>query len=255
MLSMMVGSLTRLIAQRWHIPITREQRQQILQRWRQPARLGTLRRTRPLSNHWGYERGTPVDRYYIEQFLTLHRSDIHGRVLEVKDSAYTDRYGLGVTQRHVLDIDPANPRATLIADLSAADAIPSEEFDCFVLTQTLHFIYDVRSALEHACRILRPGGVLLVTLPAISKLAHGHEQTDYWRFTPASCVALFGSVFGAQNVTIYPNGNVLAAIAFLAGMAREELTQAELNDADAEFPTLIGVRAVKQRARTREATP
>src|SRR4029453_14668409 len=57
---------------------------QRLRRLVRPAWLGTLRRTRPLSNDFGYDRGTPVDRYYIERFLARHQSDVKGRVLEVK---------------------------------------------------------------------------------------------------------------------------------------------------------------------------
>ena len=102
---------------------------QVLARLRRPAILGTLRRTRPLSDVWGFDRGTPVDRYYIERFLASRRSDIRGRVLELMDSGYTELYGTGVTQADVLDIDASNPKATIVDDLttgeSAARATPS----------------------------------------------------------------------------------------------------------------------------------
>src|SRR6266478_325221 len=133
-----------------------EQRHRVRQRLRRlarPAWLGTLRRTTPLSDHWGFDRGTPLDRYYIERFLEEHCQDIRGRVLEVRDSRYTDRYGTAVQRRDVLDIDPRNPNATIVVDLATADAIPPDQFDCFVLTQTLQFIYDTRAAVAHAHRI------------------------------------------------------------------------------------------------------
>ena len=40
-------------------------------------------------------------------------------------------------------------------------------------------------------------------------------QTDNWRFTAASCGALFGQVFGVEGVTLRAYGNVLTGIAFL----------------------------------------
>src|SRR5829696_1913433 len=83
----------------------RQRRQRLLS----TAWLGTLHRQRPLSDNWGFDRGTPVDRYYINKFLDKYRSDITGRVLEVKDSGYTDRYGSNLTGSDVLDIDPSNP--------------------------------------------------------------------------------------------------------------------------------------------------
>ncbi len=224
-----------------------------LRRLRYPAWLGTLRRVQPISAEWGYDRGTPVDRYYVEQFLAEHQADIHGRVLEVKNNDYTQRFGRDVARSDVLDIDAANPHATLIADLTSAEALSSDQFDCFILTQTLQFIYDFRSALTHAQRLLRPGGVLLVTVPSISRIAPRYGlQTDYWRFTRASCAALFGEVFGAEEVTVCSYGNVLAGVAFLAGLAYEELTPRELKTHDDYFPLIIAVRAVKS---TRSASP
>lgn len=222
------------------IGITGDARHRV-RRFLRPAVLGTLRRTEPLSRDWGFDRGMPVDRYYIERFLGRHAADVTGRVLEVKDSTYTDRFGSGVTSREVLDINPGNSHATVIADLAAADHVPGDQFDCFILTQTLQLIYDVRAAIAHAHRILRPGGVLLATVPSTSRLA----EPDYWRFTPAACVRLFGDVFGVDNATVIGHGNVLTNVAFLEGMAWQELKPRELETDDEIFPLIVTVRAVK----------
>jgi SAM-dependent methyltransferase len=228
-------------------PARRQQALQLLHRLRRPAWFGTLRRTTPVSDVWGFDRGLPVDRYYIEQFLDAQRADIRGRVLEVRDAAYTRRFGSGVARSEVLDINPANPRATIVADLAAADAVPSAQFDCFILTQTLQFIYDARSAIGHARRLLEPGGVLLATVPATSRLAPRIGLAgDYWRFTPAACARLFGDTFGPEQVAVRSYGNVLAGMAFLAGLAAEELSRRELDSHDPYFPLVVAVRAVKQ---------
>jgi SAM-dependent methyltransferase len=228
-------------------PEHRKHLRQRLRRFLRPAWLGTLHRTTPLSNRYGYDRGTPVDRYYIELFLQEHRRDIHGRVLEVKDRGYTEQYGTDVKRCDVLDIDPNNRQATIIADLTAADAIPADTFDCFILTQTLQLIYDIRSAISHAHRILRPGGVLLVTVPSVSRVVPDYGlKTDCWRFTAASCASLFENVFGPEQVLVQSYGNVLTAIASLTGMAYEELSLRELETKDEFFPVIIAVRAIKQ---------
>ena len=204
-----------------------------------PAWPAVLRRTRPLSDVWGFDRGTPVDRHYIESFLAGHRADIRGRVLEVRDSGYTDRFGSGVTQKDVLDIDPANPRATIVADLADSSKLPAGAFDCFILTQTLHLIYDLRAAVWSCYHLLRPGGVLLVTGPAVSRVRSG----DHWRFTPASLGRLLEEAF--ESVTIRGYGNVLAATAFLSGMALEEVPRRLLDRQDEHFPVIVAGRAVK----------
>lgn len=205
---------------------------------------GIFRRTSPLSAVWGFDRGTPVDRYYIEKFLKGYRQDITGRTLEVADTQYTNQFGTGVTRADVLDIDRSNKEATLIADLSAPDQIPSSVFDCFILTQTLHLIYDIKSAIENAYRLLRPGGVLLATVPSVSRIA-SDEIEDCWRFTVASCSRLFAESFGAENTTVQNFGNMATCVAFLRGMAYEELSKKELAKIDDAFPLVVCVRAVK----------
>jgi SAM-dependent methyltransferase len=216
-----------------------------LRRLRYPAWLGTIRRTTPLSHVWGRDRGTPLDRYYIERFLAAERHAIRGRVLEVRDAEYTERFGTGVERCDVLDIDPSNPGATIVADLAAADEIPSNSFDCFVLTQTLHYVYDIASAVRHAHRILRPGGTLLCTVPSVSRVGYKDLDSTYWRFTAASCSRLFGDVFSEGVVEVRARGNVLSAVAFLVGMAHEELSPSELDVDDPFFPVVITIRATK----------
>jgi SAM-dependent methyltransferase len=220
---------------------------------RRRPRLGVLRRTTALSDHWGADRGTPIDRYYIERFLECHCSEITGHVLEVKDADYTQRFGTSVIRSDVIDVDEANPAATVVTDLVSADGVPSDTFDCFVLTQTLQFIYDVQAAVMESHRVLRPGGVLLATVPAVSKIdRHAGVDGDFWRFTTASCRRLFGTVFGEGRVEVRAYGNVLAAIGFLTGLAREELSEAELDVEDELFPVLVGVRAVKAQEAARD---
>jgi SAM-dependent methyltransferase len=216
-----------------------------LRRLTRPAWLGTIRRTTPLSDVWGRDRGAPVDRYYIERFLAQERHRIHGRVLEVLNADYTERFGTAVDRYDVLDVDPANPAATIVADLAVADSIPSDTFDCFILTQTLQFVFDVGAAVGHAHRVLRPGGTLLCTVPAVSRIGRRYLETEFWRFTPASCSHLFGRTFERGEVEVHSHGNVLVAVAFLLGMAREELSDRELNSNDPFFPVVITVRATK----------
>jgi SAM-dependent methyltransferase len=224
---------------------TRTRLRHWLRRTLRPAWLGTLRRTTPLSGCWGRDRGVPVDRVYIERFLHQHRNDIRGRTLEVKEPLYVRQFGIGVTSCDVLDNDARNHRATIVADISCAGSIPSDCFDCCVITQTLQYVYDLQGAARELHRILRPGGVLLVTVPVLSRLDFETEYPEYWRFTPEVCQRLFGAAFGSDRVTVQPYGNVLTGIAFLAGLAAEDLSRDEVNARDEYFPLVIGVRAVK----------
>ncbi|MGE0813397.1 MAG: glycosyltransferase [Vicinamibacterales bacterium] len=208
---------------------------------------GALRRVEPVSRQWGFDRGRAVDRFYIERFLEAHAADIRGRVLEIEDRMYTTRFGGGrVAVSDVLHVNHDNPKATIVGDLTRADHIPAGTFDCVILTQTLQLIFDTRAALATLHRILAPGGVLLATFPGITRIS-GEEWGGswYWSFTSASARRLFAEPFGADRVEIAAHGNVLAASAFLYGLAVEDLTREELEHRDPDYELLITARAVK----------
>ena len=218
----------------------------VVRRLVRPHLLGLRARTEPVDDRWGYDRGTPIDRWYIERFLEAHRADIRGRALEVKDDGYVRRFGSDVDHVDVLDVDPANARATVRADLETGDGLPEERYDCFVLTQTLQYVRDPAAAVRHAHGLLAPGGVLLVSVPSITRMTLGEPGlVDYWRFTEASCRALFADVFGADRVAVETYGNLAASAAFLAGYALEELGAAERDRADERYPLIVCVRATR----------
>jgi SAM-dependent methyltransferase len=212
------------------------------------ARFGSLRRVTPVSRVFGLDRGQGIDRYYIENFLARHATDIRGQVLEVANNTYTIRFGGGrVTKSDVLHVQEGNSKATIVADLSAGNHIPSDVFDCIILTQTLPFIFDTRAAIRTLYRILKHGGVLLATFPGICQISRYDMERwgDYWRFTTLSGRRLFEEVFPTTNVVVEAYGNVLAASALLHGLAVEELRQEELNQHDADYEVMITIRAVK----------
>ncbi len=211
------------------------------------VRFGDLRRLVPLSRRWGGDRGGPIDRHYIEKFLDANRVDIRRRVLEVGDNAYTLRFGEDrVTQSDVLHVNEGQPGATIIADLADADHIASSSFDCIVLTQTLQFIFDVPAALRTIHRILRPGGVLLCTVPGITHTGDREwAERWYWTFTTRSMQRLFERAFKGGEIRVESHGNVLAASAFLYGLGKQELVRSELDHHDPPYDMIIAVRAVK----------
>ncbi len=212
------------------------------------VRFGHLRRLKPVSPDYGNSRGLEIDRYYIEKFLAEHASDIRGRVLEIKHNTYTVRYGQDrVTHSDVLHPVEGNPDATIVADLTKADHLPSNVYDTIIFTQTLQVIYDIRTTIATLYRILKPGGILLATASGMAQLSLNDfdKWGEYWRFTSLSARLLFEESFQAGNVTVRPYGNVLAAISFLEGLACEDLRQKELDAVDRSYEILIAIRAVK----------
>jgi SAM-dependent methyltransferase len=212
------------------------------------VRFGHLRRLKPISADYGSSRGLEIDRYYIQKFLAEHAPDIHGRVLEIKNNTYTKKYGQDrVTESDVMHSVEGNPAATIVADLTKANHLPSNRYDAIIFTQTLQFIYDIRTAIATLYRILKPGGVLLATVSGMAQISLDDfdQWGEYWRLTSLSARLLFEEAFSVGNVTVHPYGNVLAAISFLEGLACEELETSELDARDRSYEVLIAVRAAK----------
>lgn len=211
-------------------------------------RMGDLRCLRPVSRAYGYDRGQPIDRYYIDQFLAAHAALVRGRTLEVGDNAYTLQFGGGrVTRSDVLNVNAGVPNTTFVADLATGAGVPDAAFDCVILTQTLHLVFDVAAALRTLHRILKPGGTLLLTVPGtISQIERGEwRATWYWGFTSLSLGRLFAASFPAAGIEIAEYGNVLASVALLEGLVAEEFSPAELDFRDELYPLLLAVRATR----------
>ena len=209
------------------------------------VRFGDLGRVFPIDEQFGYGRGTPVDRFYIESFLDMNRSDIAGRVLEVGDDTYSRRFGgENVTHQDILHFNAGNPYATIVGDLSAPGLLPEDRFDCIVLTQTLQFVFDIRCAIRNLYDALRPGGVLLLTVPCISRLERAPWDW-FWGFTPAAVTRLFSEEFPTAELEVQSFGNVFAVTAFLQGVALEEVPRAKLAVRDALYPLVVAARLRK----------
>jgi hypothetical protein len=209
-----------------------------------------LRRLQPYRKEFGRRRGQCVDRYYVEKFLATHQDVIRGRVGEVGGSVYTMQFGgQRVIQADVIDLNERNEGRTLTLDLARTEQAPEGVFDCLIVTQVLLLIQDYEAAIRSLHKMLKKGGVALVTVPGMSPLVTeflvGGVGEDWWRFTGRSAGYAFGKVFGEESVQVETFGNVLTSTAFNYGLVSEELTQQELEYHDPDYEVIIGVRATK----------
>lgn len=204
-------------------------------------RWGNLRRVRPFSEHFGFERGTPVDRYYLDRFLDQHRQLITGRVLEIQKSDYTVRYGRELAATDSVDIvASSNDNLTYLCDLADCDeVIPDASYDCFLLPNTLCMLRDIEGCLRNALRVVRPGGVILATTAGLMPLTG--DVPDYWHASAAGWRELARKVWPGCDVRIEQHGNCLAAVAAMLGLAFEELDPSELDVNDPRYPVLVTV--------------
>lgn len=217
-------------------------------------RCAQLRRLRPLGN--GRQRGLPIVRYYWAQFLERHRTDIHGRGLEIGTTETIRRYGgSALTGADAIDLAAHNPEVTVVADLTRADELPGDTYDCFVNQFTMHLIYDLDSALYHSLRLLKPGGVMLANFPSVEycfdrglDMDTGGRLFVFWQFTPLQVENLLRRCGLADaDFSLELFGNLFARVAYQMNIPADELTHAELNHTDPGHPLLICARVVKPR--------
>jgi hypothetical protein len=210
----------------------------------------------PVSREFGYDRGTPIDRFYIEDFVARHGvmpeysdGDIVGRVMEIGGSEYARRYGReALSEIEVLHVSADNPEATIVGDLATGAQVPVDRYDCIICTQTLNVVYDVRGAVRTLHAALAPGGVLLLTVAGICQAARPDRDAwgDYWRFTSLSVRRLLEEHFDPSDVRVEAYGNLASATSFLQGRAAAELRHDELVPRDPDYEVLVAARAQKR---------
>lgn len=208
---------------------------------------GTLRHIEPVNLGFGIRQGTPVDRHYIDRYLASHAGVITGRALEVGGRDYLDRFGHDLTSVDVLHVE-ATPGATVIGDISSVPQIADGSLDCIVLTQTLHYVFDMKAAVEELHRILAPGGTILCTVPGLSQISRYDMDRwgDRWRLTSLSAKELFATAFLADDLEVETFGNVLSSVCFIEGIPAEHLRSRELDANDPDYQILVAVAARKR---------
>ena len=226
----LIGGFKRLIKRSVHEP-----------KWH------NLRNLKPVSSVFAFDRGTPIDRIYIEDFLKKNSALICGSTLEIAENTYSKKFGTNIKTHEILHtIDNAN--VTIIGDLTDPNTLPENVIDCFICTQTLNFIYDYRGAVKGAYHLLKKNGVILCTVSGISQISRYDMDRwgDYWRFTTLSIKKVFSETFGEENVEVDFYGNVLSSVAFLEGISAEELTKEELFYKDENYQLTIVIKATKK---------
>jgi SAM-dependent methyltransferase len=206
---------------------------------------GTLRRLEPLSPRLGNDRGTPTNRYYYKKFLVEHRADIAGHVMEVKEDYYTSELASGPVTLTIVDIKADNPLINLCADLALPGSLPAETFDCAIVTGVLQFVSDVDAAVQNLYASLRPGGVALIIVPTVARVDTEDFEYDRWRMTPTGLSTVASRACAGADIVTKGYGNILAAVAFLYGIAAEELAHDELEYDDPVYP-LIACAVVRK---------
>ena len=191
-------------------------------------RIGVL----PYCRNFGFGRGTPVGRYYVERFLREHADRVQGRCLEFGAPDY--RAFFPRAQRYeVLSIIPG-PNVDYLGDIhQLGPEVPRGVFDTVICTQVFEHLAWPEKAAASIHELLCPGGLLLLTAPFISPVHY--VPTDFRRFTPDGLrLILENADFAVDSIEF--GGNALICTGGLLGMVTEDFRPAELDLKDPVYP-------------------
>ncbi|MFE9450257.1 class I SAM-dependent methyltransferase [Streptomyces sp. NPDC006739] len=202
---------------------------------------GQLRRLIPICPAFGMSRGTPIDRYYLDQFIAEIRDSVQGDVVEIGGlDSNKDAYGFTrASEYRGLDIRAA-PGVALVGDVADLGIIPAGSLDTILAFNVLEHTARPWQVVDNMWQWLRPGGTACCMVPSAQRLHSAPE--DYWRPLPTALREMF-SAWSEQTVHQY--GNPLSVIASLMGIAAEELDALELSTYHPDYPVATCIVARK----------
>jgi len=123
--------------------------------------------------------------YYGQYRITLPllKQYSHGRLIDLGcgDLPFRDLLAQQVESYESLDFFPRNSQVTYIGDIQHMDMVPSNTYDTAICLEVLEHVADPFLAVREIQRVLKIGGVLIVSVPHLSRLHD--EPHDYYRYT------------------------------------------------------------------------
>ncbi len=206
-------------------------------------RWGSFLRPNPFADG-GAGATTPIDQFYVGEFVASNRDAVRGRVLAARDTELVGRDWVGrVTSVDVFDIDPYNVTATILTDLCDPVAFDRASYDCIIMTQTIQRLADPALGLKVLWSALRPGGTLLLSSPVLGPVepVHGINE-DRWRYSSSGLRNLVTSVLPDAQCSARAFGSLATAIGHIAGVPMERMPRRALAWHDERVPVVACAR-------------
>ena len=198
-----------------------------------------------VANDFGFNRGSPVDRFYIDKFFAKNSQIVTGKCLEFGDTSYIVKYGKLVSKKVTFNYCDVSSMAgdELMGDISNIDSLPSGLFDCILCVNVLNFIYDTPSALLGLKKLLNSSGRIILTVAGPSAHISRYDMDrwgDYWRMTDKALMNLVQDAgFHVEKSETF--GNPYSCSAQLNGLSVEDLIEEKIIPTHPDYQLLVAL--------------
>jgi len=194
---------------------------------------GDFDRLSPACLDFGFSRGTPLDRYYLNKFVAESRDLVVGSVLEIGGQKGShELYGFkNATSYVTMSIDSSD--ADITTDAHDASAALPESYDSIIIFNVLEHCRRPWVIASNIYSWLKPGGRVFVMIPNMQRIHEG--PGDYWRILPEGLRSIFNQ-FNVEKLVTY--GNLFTSIAALSGVSSEEIPTGDKDSLDTDYPTI-----------------
>lgn len=202
---------------------------------------GDLRRGKPFCNEFGFERGTPIDRYYLDKFISSIRHLVKGKVVEIGGAlSNREQYGFENTSTYDAVDLLSSPFVNICGDIHESNLLKPDYYDTILLFNVLEHCHTPQKVVDNIHNWLASSGYCLAIVPNAQRIHN--NPGDYWRILPDGMKTLFQN-FAKVQVTTY--GSPTSLIASYMGIAAQELTHDELTEINPLYPVTTCLVAQK----------
>lgn len=198
------------------------------------------------------EHAIPGERKWIDRFLIASASLLTtGRCLEFGDLTYTQtHFASQCWHRHYTrytgkNAPPAGMTQSFEVDIDYGPGpIPINSFDTIIATMVFEHVKDPSTSASTLFQVLKPGGIMLWTVPTSWPHHVAPGFGDYWRYTEEGGRLLLQRA-GFEIMDSECHGDSSTVALYAMGMGEEEMIAKETYSGDCNYGVNVGIRARK----------
>lgn len=155
---------------------------------------------------------SPIFYAHYTLLLPVIRRYAHGRFLDLGcgSTPFWSAVVGQVARYDAVDLWPRSDKVTFVGDVQALEMVQEASYDSAICIEVLEHVPEPGHAVASMARILKPGGVVVISVPHLSRL---HDLPhDYFRYTEYGLRYLLQKA-GLEVISLQAKGGLLTFLA------------------------------------------